>query len=179
MIVGGLMLHSFLNPPPPPSAGPARPLRTITLYFAAPDGGGLVAESREIDDCPHPEACLAATVEALRAGPVGKLAPILPAATELRGVGVAGSEVQLDFTRTLVDGHPGGSLGELLTVYGLVDTVAVNFPQLRQVRILVEGQAVDTLKGHIDLRQPLVPDFGLIVNPSAGSSVPAPAGRSL
>ena len=52
-------------------------------------------------------------------------------------------------------------MSELLSVYSVVDTLAVNFPYLRQVRFLVEGQPVATLKGHVDLRQPLAPDFNL------------------
>jgi len=64
----------------------------------------------------------------------------------------------------------------LLTVYALANTVAVNFPHLRQLRILVEGAAVETLKGHVDLRQPLVPDFSLVLTPAAGAPSAAPPG---
>jgi hypothetical protein len=152
---------------PAPSPEPPRPMRTVTLYFAAADGSGLVAETRQLPDCRAEEECVRATIAALLAGPSGALAPILPPQARLLAVTVTGSEVQLDFSRVLIDSHPGGTLGELLTVYGLVDTVAVNFPQLRQVRLLIEGSAVETLKGHVDLRQPLTPDFGLIVTPPA------------
>jgi hypothetical protein len=66
----------------------------------------------------------------------------------------------------------------LLTVYALADTVAVNFPHLRQLRILIEGGAVETLKGHVDLRQPLAPDFSLIVTPPAARPAAASPGKS-
>jgi len=49
----------------------------------------------------------------------------------------------------------------MAAVYSVVDSLAVNFPQIRQVRIFVEGKPVDTLKGHLDLREPLEPDFSL------------------
>ncbi|NJC87141.1 MAG: GerMN domain-containing protein [Desulfuromonas sp.] len=178
LVFGGLLLRHFLIvPSPPPPAEPQRQLRTITLYFAAPDGSGLVAEAREIDDCLVEEDCLKATVQALLDGPVGNLAPVFPAQATLRGVMVAGSELQVDFGQALIDAHPGGSWGEILTVQALTDTVAVNFPHLRQVRILVEGAAVETLKGHVDLRQPITPDFTLVLTAPAGAPPTTPTGR--
>jgi spore germination protein GerM len=180
LVFGGLLLRHFLvvPAPPPPVAEVQRQLRTVTLYFAAADGSGLVAEGREIGDCLVENDCLRGTVQALLDGPVGSLTPVLPPHAVLRGVNVTGSEVQVDFDRALVDSHPGGSWGELLTVYALANTVAVNFPHLRQLRILVEGAAVETLKGHVDLRQPLVPDFSLVLTPAAGAPSAAPAGSS-
>jgi spore germination protein GerM len=179
VLVGALLLYNFLGAPvsAPPAETP-RPQRSVTLYFAAVDGSGLVPEARQIADSPREEECLHTVITALLAGPTGQLAPILPAQTALRGVSVVGGEVRLDFSRALIDSHPGGTLGELLTVYGLTDTIAVNFPHLRQLRILVEGNAIDTLKGHVDLRQVLVPDFTLIVNPPAARPAGASPGRS-
>ncbi len=55
--------------------------------------------------------------------------------------------------------HPGGSISELFTVYGLANTLAVNFPHVRQVRILIEGEAVESLKGHVGLRDAVKADF--------------------
>jgi len=178
LVFGGLLLRHFLavTVPAPPVAEAQRQLRTVTLYFAAADGSGLVAEGREIADCLVENDCLQGTVQALLDGPVGSLTPVLPPNAVLRGVTVVGSEVQVDFDRALVDSHPGGSWGELLTVYALADTVAVNFPHLRQLRILVEGAAVETLRGHVDLRQPVVPDFSLVLAPAGGAPSATPAG---
>ena len=178
LLFAALLLRYFLAAPAPPPADPPPVLRSVTLYFAAADGLGLVAESRQLADCRLEEECLRTTIEALISGPAGQLAPILPPQATLRGTSVVGSELQLDFSRALIDGHPGGSLAELLTVYGLADTVAVNFPHLRQLRILVEGGALETLKGHVDLRQPLLPDFSLIVTPPAALPVGASPGKT-
>jgi hypothetical protein len=180
LVFGGLLLRHFLvaSAPPPRPAEPPRQLRTVTLYFASADGTGLVAEGREMEDCLVEEDCLKSTIQALLDGPVGELTPVFPAQTTLIGVRVAGPELQVDFSRALLDNHPGGSTAELLTIYALADTVAVNFPHLRQFRILVEGVAVETLKGHVDLRQPVIPDFALILNSAAGAPPAAPAGSS-
>jgi spore germination protein GerM len=175
---GWLIRHFVVMPAPPPPAEVQRQPRIVTLYFAAADGTGLMVEGREIADCLEEEACLKATLQALIDGPVGNLSPVFPGQTVLSGVMVAGGEVQVDFERTLVDGHPGGSWGELLTVHALTNTVAANFPHLRQVRILIEGAAVETLKGHVDLSQPLAPDFSLVLKIPGGDPAATPLRRS-
>ena len=93
VVFGGLLVRHFLIVPvaPPPASEAKRQLRTITLYFAAPDGTGLVAEGREIADCLVEEDCLRATVQALLDGPVGDLAPVFPPQATLRGVTVSAS----------------------------------------------------------------------------------------
>lgn len=138
------------------------PTREVILYFASADGQNLVAESRAIPECAQDEDCLRDTVKALIAGPQGELAAILPAQVILHAVTVEGSLVKVDFSQDLIAAHPGGTQSELLTIYGLADTLAVNFSHLRQLRVLVDGAQAPTLKGHIDLRQPINPDFSLV-----------------
>ncbi len=161
----------------PPVVEAPRPLREITLYFGDQGGNLLVAEAREIEDCPVEEDCLRGIVQALVDGPTGDLVPLFPARSVVRGVQVADGTATVDFSSELVAGHPGGSISELLTVYGLADTLAVNFPHIRQVRVLVEGQGAETLKGHVDLREPIPADFSF-VRPSMATE-PAGATREL
>ncbi|HKK01095.1 MAG TPA: GerMN domain-containing protein [Desulfuromonadales bacterium] len=164
VVFGALVARKYLatSPSPPLAAAPApqpRQLRDVVLYFGAPDGTFLTAEGREIDDCLEESDCVKETIQALINGPVGNLTPIFPAHTLLKGVQEEGKTALVDFSNGLIAGHPAGSVSELLTVYGLADTLAENFPHIRQVRILVNGKAVDTIKGHVDLRQPVVADF--------------------
>jgi hypothetical protein len=49
-----------------------------------------------------------------------------------------------------------GSNIELMLVYGVVDSVLLNCPELRAVQILFGGAEVGTLTGHLDLSRPLV-----------------------
>jgi spore germination protein GerM len=181
--IGLLVGHLKSSRPglPEPAAVETAPpaTREVILYFASADGQTLVAENREIVECQVDEDCLRSTVQALIDGPKGDLVPVLPEQVVLRGINAADSQVDLDFSQELVAAHPGGTQSELLTIYGLTDTLAVNFPHLRQVRILVEGEAVATLKGHVDLRQPISPDFSLVkedLSP-AGKILSLPVGK--
>ena len=80
----------------------------------------------------------------------------------------------LDFSKGLLADHPGGSMPELLTVYGLADTLAENFPYVRQVRILVDGKPVPSIKGHVDLRRPVQADFNYTRPPQGSAAAAAP-----
>ena len=153
--------------------------REVILYFASTDGQSLVAETRKINECQLDEDCLRDTVEALIAGPQSDLVPILPEQVSLRAISVDDSLVSLDFSQELIAAHPGGTQSELLTIYGLADTLTVNFPHLRQVQILVDGAQATTLKGHVDLRLPINPDFSLVEEGMAptGKMINLPVGR--
>ena len=48
----------------------------------------------------------------------------------------------------------GGSTGEEMLVGSVVNTLT-EFPEIQKVQILVDGQEVETLSGHMDLSQPL------------------------
>jgi hypothetical protein len=57
----------------------------------------------------------------------------------------------VDLSASFVDAHPSGIEPETLTLLSLIGTLHANFPQISQVRFLVEGQQRDTLAGHADL----------------------------
>ncbi len=180
LVIGYLNIQDPAQPSP--SAVETSPvlIREVILYFASVDGQNLVAETRTIPECTQDEDCLRDTVKALIAGPQGELAAILPAQVTLHAVTVEGSLVKVDFSQDLIAAHPGGTQSELLTIYGLADTLAVNFPHLRQLRVLVDGVQVATLKGHVDLRQPINPDFSLVEEGLApvGKMLSLPVGGS-
>jgi len=155
-------------PAPPPAESLA-----VTVYYAAAAADGLVGESREIFAAAAPEDWAKQIVADLIAGPTGEAAlPALPPSTELRQVFVlSGGVVWVDFSSALRSGLPGGSAAELLAVYAVVNSIALNVPGVQRVGLMIDGRPVDTLGGHVDLRRPLVPDRGLI---SAPGEAPAP-----
>ena len=57
----------------------------------------------------------------------------------------------IDLNAPFADQHRSGIMVEQLTVNSLVETLAVNVPGIQKVRILVDGQARDTLAGDADL----------------------------
>jgi spore germination protein GerM len=166
-ILGGLFFRKYLDRQPPPRQTPAQILpeqegvRAVSLFFASPDGSGLVRESRLIDPCSGLDECIEEVLGELINGPIGDLSPSLPETTMYHGVSLNGDLLTIDFGRELPDGIISGSAAEMAAVYSVVNSMAVNFTQVKSVRFLVDGKPMDTLKGHIDLREPLSPDYTL------------------
>lgn len=164
MVLGALMLKKYESrhrkPVAPPQTHQQGTL-LVTLFFASPAGENLEREGREIDPCEGPDRCIEAVVYELINGPMGNLAPTLPPSTTLHGVRVEGDTALLEMGEEIGTGLPGGSNSEMLAVFSIVDTIAVNFPQIKRVKLLINGKTVETLKGHLDLREPLSPDFTL------------------
>jgi spore germination protein GerM len=69
---------------------------------------------------------------------------------------------RVDFSASLTREHPGGTSSEMLTVYSIVNTLAFNIDDIHRVQIVIEGQTIDTLAGHMDCRQPVVPNIKII-----------------
>jgi hypothetical protein len=68
----------------------------------------------------------------------------------------------VDLTPAVSADHPGGVRTELMTVYSIVNTLALNVSAVDRVKILVGGKEADTLAGHIDIRHPLQADMLLV-----------------
>lgn len=158
----------------------ALPEREVQLYFSDPQGGFLLPEAQMIDGCDDDRDCVRSMLEALRAGSQQELLPVLPEETGILEIELENDLVRIDFSRHLRDFHPGGSLSELLTVYGLANSLSENFPYLRQVQILIDGQVQQTLKGHVRIDQPVYADFSYARPPTTGPMPevdPEPNGR--
>ena len=143
--------------------------RRIILFFALPDGSGLARESREVDACDDLPGCIRMIITELIKGPLGDLEPTLPPAV-LNGVAVANGTAVLDLGEGFTAGLPGGSSSEMAAVYSIVNSIAVNYPEITGVKFLINGRESPTLKGSLDLRSPLAPDFSL--EHPAGGAVP-------
>lgn len=151
-------------PPPPAQTAPAVPRIKATLFFASEDGQHLVPTEREVALGEGVVAQARAILEAqLAAEAPPPLVSTIPKDTKLRGVFVsARNEVFVDLEPSIRANHPGGSFQEIMTVYTIVNALLTNLPTLQEVQILIGGQEVDTLAGHVDLRRPLRKNESLI-----------------
>lgn len=151
-------------PPPPATTTPAVPRIKATLFFASEDGQWLVPTEREVALAEGVVAQARSILEAqLTAEAPAPLVSTIPKGTAIRGVFVSERhEVFVDLEPSIRTAHPGGSFQEIMTVYTIVNALLTNLPTLQQVQILIGGQEVDTLAGHVDLRRPLRKNEGLI-----------------
>jgi germination protein M len=139
----------------PASVNVAEPFYAV--YFGAPEGVvQLVPEFHQ------GEGTIEERLEDLLAGPsLPGLSPVFPEGVKLLGYSQRGETLFLNFSHHLVTNHPGGSAGEIITVYGIVNTVS-GAQGVRKVQILVENRPLLTLAGHLDLSAPLEKDYDLL-----------------
>jgi hypothetical protein len=77
-----------------------------------------------------------------------------------------------DFSEALATATPSGILSEQLAVDSMVKTLAANVPAIRRLKILIHGQEVETLAGHVDLTE----IFPVVAETPAAAPAKTPAG---
>jgi hypothetical protein len=87
----------------------------------------------------------------------------------------AGELAVVNLHGSFVENHPSGIEVENLTLLSIIGTLHAAFPQLTEVRFLVDGQTHDTLAGHADLKRayPAI-DTTITPTPPQPESVPNP-----
>jgi spore germination protein GerM len=137
--------------------------KEIVLYFSDRDGEYLVGEKRRIiGKADIKEEAKEAILELIK-GPKEKLTPTLPPRTRCLNLRLDEKGVAVvNFNKALSKDHPGGSSAEIMTTYSIVNSLTLNFSKIKQVQILVEGKPIETIAGHLSLRQPIASNPSLI-----------------
>jgi Sporulation and spore germination len=63
-----------------------------------------------------------------------------------------------DFSEALATSTPSGIQSEQLAVDSIARTLEANVPPVKRLKILIHGQELDTLAGHVDLTQLFIVD---------------------
>lgn len=148
-------------------AAPAVPERkiTATLFYVSEDGVSLMPVHTEVAFGDPVSEQARHIIEAQIAPPAAPNVSAIPAGTKLRAVYVSErGDAFVDLSGDIGSKHTGGALDELFAVYAIVNSVTVNLPAITRVQILVDGKEVDTLAGHVDIRQPLAKNLSWVAD---------------
>lgn len=127
--------------------------KSVDLYFSTKNAMYLESENRTIKGRNLYEEAINSLIE----GPTtSDLSKTVPEETKVLNVSRNNNTIRVDFSKEIIENHWGGSTGERLTVYSIVNTLA-QFNEVKEVKFLIEGEEVDTLVGHMDLSRPLKP----------------------
>ena len=147
----------------PEKKTPLRERKIVTLYFSEEEENYLTGEKREILNKGNAQEEAKEMIHELIKGPKGKLIRTLPPRTKLLGLQIDDRGVaRVNFDKTLSQDHPGGSSAEIMTVYSIVNSLVLNFPQIKGVQILIEGERGRSLTGHLALDHPILSKTDLI-----------------
>jgi hypothetical protein len=146
-------------------------VRAIQLFYESPDLV-LVPETRSVALPENAAGALSGTIRELLKGSANASIPrLFPPDTILRGAYLLpdGTALVDIGGPTLSAGWTTGTHQELMAAYSVVETVMRNFNGARRVRLLVNGEATETLAGHLSLRRALTPNPSLVDIRSRGN----------
>jgi hypothetical protein len=162
-------LFDYIYPPATGkyTAAKKKDKQEVTLFFSDANERFLVPEKRFISREKEPDEQAAEMVKALIAGSKTGLVGTFPEKAELQSVKMEGGDMLIvSFRESLAANHPGGSAAEMATIYSLTNTLTVNIPVIKRVKILIEGKERESLKGHIGLKNPFTINQELIAPPA-------------
>jgi germination protein M len=134
---------------------PTEEMIEVNLYFSDSQAMYLIPEKRKIAKTSN----LAKQIMIeLTKGPVGSdLYTTIPEGTSINEVYIANDIAYVDLSEEIFKSHSGGSSGELMTVYSIVNTLTA-VPSIKGVQILIAGNERESLVGHLDISMPLLRD---------------------
>ncbi len=126
----------------------------IKVYYPNDAATKLVAVKRKIKTTAAEDKYTAAIKSLMQGTKEKGQSTIIPKQAKLRSVKVEKGVAKVDFSQDIIKNFVGGSTGEEMLVGSVVNTLT-EFPEVKQVQILVEGNSIESLAGHMDLSTPL------------------------
>ena len=126
--------------------------QSVNLYFPDDQGQYLVRVQRDVSVTDG--AVVKAIIDELQKGDP-KYAKVIPAEAKLLRAWVKDGIVNLDFSKEFKEKHWGGSTGESMTLYSIVNSLT-DLKDIKGVQFYLDGQIPVSILGHADTQNPLV-----------------------
>src|SRR5713226_9410153 len=155
---------------------PGQPRVKTTMFWASSsEDGSLAATTVELPLSNDPVLRAKQVLNTLLAGPVDtELRTLPPDAALLAFYLLPDGTAISDFSEALATSIPSGIESEQMAVDSITKTLEANVPQVRRLKILIHGQEVETLAGHLDLSQAFLVNANVSPGPRAAAT-PQPA----
>ncbi len=134
---------------------------TVSLYFGDGMGEGLVLERRNVE-IPSSSTVERVIVDEIIKGPTtsGNIS-VIPAGVKVLSVETKNRVCFVNLSKEFIDKFSGGSSGEILTVYSIVNSLT-ELDTVGSVQFLIEGEKKDALS-HMAINEPIVRDKSVII----------------
>ena len=135
----------------------------VTLYFLRSDGEALAPETRRIFRTATVVDRARQALQALFDGPDGDLIASVPPGTRLMEIFLApDGTAYVDLGPEFRHGIGAGSSDAVYAIYAIVNTLAVNFPEIRRVKLLIDGDEAGDVGDHFDFSRPILPEMAFV-----------------
>jgi spore germination protein GerM len=165
-----------------PAGNPGEPRVKAKLFWAANgEDGTLAPVVIELPLSNDPVLRGKQVLNTLLAGPVDSELRTLPPDVALLAFYILPDGTAIgDFSEALATSLPSGIQSEQLAVDSITRTLEANVPQIQRLKILIHGQVVDTLAGHVDLTVLFPVNTkapSMTASPTAPAAAVAPPGK--
>lgn len=137
----------------PVVVNPGEPRVKAELFWASGNGDGTLSPTIvELPLSSDPVLRSKQVLNTLLAGPVDvELRTLPPDAALLSFYLLPNGTAVADFSEALATAIPSGIQSEQMAVDSITRTLEANVPQVQRLKILIHGQEMETLAGHLDL----------------------------
>lgn len=133
----------------------------LILYFPDSQGERLVRVNRKVM-INNTEQIEAKIIEELKLVPEGYgVTSVMPQESQLKSIEVTKGICYVDFNDAFRTKNYGGSTGELMTIYAIVNSLT-ELPNISRVQFLIEGEKSSYYKGHLDFSSLFENDITLV-----------------
>jgi len=126
----------------------------VKIYYPDDAGMSLIPVTRQIkitkDEDKYFEVCKLLTEKPKEKN----LTKIFPNHAKINGALLKRDTVFVNFDGSITENFVGGSTGEEMLINSFVQSLT-EFPEVKQVKFLINGHDVETLSGHMDLSVPI------------------------
>jgi len=131
----------------------------LTLYFPNSDASGLISTDRTVEVAD--QEVIKAMFTELATPPSGMEKP-LPKGTTLKSATVKDGVATIDLSTEFQKNFGGGSAGEQMTIYSIVNTLTT-LSNVQSVQFLLDGKKQDGILGQLDTSVPIKRNSSLIL----------------
>jgi spore germination protein GerM len=139
---------------------PSDPVVKVKMFWtSSEDESALAPVTIQLALSKDPVLRAKQVLNTLLAGPVDSdLRTLPPDAALLAFYLLPDGTAVADFSEALATSSPSGIQSEQLAVDSIARTLEANVPRVKRLKILIHGQELDTLAGHVDLTQLFIVD---------------------
>ncbi len=152
----GFMRDKFNESP----IGDNKEMKKISLYFAGPNADQLIRELRSVELAADEKIEERVVKELIKGPTVNGVHKTIPVNTRLIRVDVNNDLASVNLSDSFVKDHWGGSTGELMTIYSIVNSLT-DLDHIRRVKFLIDGEEKKVFS-HYSLNEIFVRDETLI-----------------
>lgn len=174
MIIGGIVIFLILFfivlfdaffPEPNEDTLKKKEKQVAIIWFSDQQERFLVGEKRYIFKENDAAAQAKEVIKALLDGSKNGNVNTFPAGVSLHDVKIDNAGIAyVNFTKSLTKLHPGSSSAEMASINSLTISLTENVPEIKKVKILVEGKELTSIKGHISTSKAFLPDRGILAS---------------